>query len=124
MRIKFSGALEGPTRVQLDLTSSADSIEYSARAAGEVTSRVFEDGISIASQRERTLRVAWDREIWAIQKIVGFRSKRNLRTLWTLEALLYREINLGKPWAAQYVASSSAKLPRRWQSKGTWIKPA
>jgi hypothetical protein len=90
MRSKFSGALEGQTRVQLNLTPSADGTEYSAYAAGEVTGRVFEDGVSITSQSERTLRVAWDRKIWTIQQIVGFRSKRNLRTLWTLEALLYR----------------------------------
>ena len=64
---RWGGRSESETSVQLNLTRSANSGEYSADVAGEVTRYVFEHGVSVPSQAERTLRVAWHCKIWAIQ---------------------------------------------------------
>ena len=69
------------TCVQLNLTPRTDSTENPADVAGEIARCVFEHGVSIPSQSERALRVAWDCKIWVIKQIVGFSSKRNLRPL-------------------------------------------
>jgi len=79
--VTVAGRSESETRVQLNLTPSADSRENSTDIAGEITRNILEDGVSIASKCERALRVAWDCKIWAIKQIVSFRSKRNLHPL-------------------------------------------
>jgi hypothetical protein len=60
------------TRIQLDLARRADRREYSPDVISEVTRRVFENGISISAQGERTLRVTRDCKIRMIQQIVSF----------------------------------------------------
>ena len=72
-------ALEREACVKLNLTPSAYGGEYSADVAGEITRNVFEDGVAVPSQGERTLRVTRDRKILMIEQIVGLRSKCNLR---------------------------------------------
>ena len=119
-----SGALESEPCGQLNLTPSADGGEYSAYVVGEIARCIFEDGVSVPSQRKRTLRVTRDREIRMIEQIVGFRSKRNLRAFLQLEALLQRQIELRERGAAQDIAPGIAKLAGRRQRKCTRIKPA
>ena len=72
---------ESKTCVQLNLTPRTDGSENSADIAGEITGYVFEHGVSIPSQGERALRVAWNCKIRPIEQIVSFGSKRNLRAL-------------------------------------------
>jgi len=52
--------------LQFNLTPSADSTEYSADVAGQIPRSIFEDSVSVPSQAERTLRVAWDCKIRVI----------------------------------------------------------
>src|SRR5215469_12347916 len=105
--------LEGKTSVQLNLPAGTDSRENPSDVAGEVTRWVFEHGVSIPSQGKRALRVAWNCKIRSVEQIVGFRAKRNPRAFRQMELFLYREIKLRKCWAAQNIASGSAKLARR-----------
>src|SRR5215469_1756424 len=107
------GALESETCVQLNLAPSTDSREYSSDIVREITRSVFEDGVSIASQGKRTLRVAWHCKIRMIEQIVGSHSKCNLLALRELETLLQRQIKLCERGPAQDIASSSTKLTRR-----------
>ena len=97
----------------MNLTPRTDGTENSADVAGETTRYVFEHGVSIPSEGERVLRVAWDCKIRAIKQIVGFRAKRKLCALRQMEILLYGEIKLLEGRAAQDIAFSSAKLTRR-----------
>ena len=81
LRAKELEKSESKTSVQLNLTGRTDSTENPADVAREITLCVFEHSVSIPSQGERALRVAWDRKIRAIKQIVGLRSKRYLRPL-------------------------------------------
>ena len=99
--------------VQLNLAPSADSREDSADVVREITGCVFEYGISIPSQGEGTLRVAWDCEIRAVEQIVSLRSECNLRAFRQFEALFECQIKLREAWAAQCIASCSTKLAKR-----------
>ena len=87
--------------------------EYSADVVGEISRSIFEDGVSIPSQRKGTLRVTRDCKIRMIEQIVGFRSKRNLHAFRQLEALLQRQIKLRERGAAQDISPSIAKLAGR-----------
>src|SRR5262249_104849 len=100
--------------VHLNLTPSGDCSEYSPDVAGKITGSVSEDGVSVASQRERTLRVTRDCKIWMIEQIVGFRSKCNLRALSQMEALLECQIKLREGGTAQNITARSTELTRRW----------
>ena len=104
-----SGALKSESCGQLNLARCADRTKYSAYVVGEIARWIFEDGISVASQGERTLRVTRDGEIRMIEQIVGFRSKRNLRAFPQLEALLQRHIELRERGAAQDITPGIAK---------------
>jgi len=79
--VSWGGQSESETCVQLNLTPRRDGSEYSADVAGVITRYVFEDGVPIPSQSERTLRVAWHGKVWTIEQIVGFRPKRDPRAL-------------------------------------------
>jgi len=80
------------TRIQLDLARRADRREYSPDVISEVTRRVFENGISISAQGERTLRVTRDCKIRMIQQIVSF----------GVAAGLHRFSNPRKAWTGAY----------------------
>src|SRR5262245_34179715 len=101
--------LESEPSGQLNLTPRADRTEYSAYVVGESPGCIFEDGVSVPSQRKRTLRVTRDREIRMIEQIVGFRSKHDLRALLQWEALLQRHIELGERGATQDITPGIAK---------------
>lgn len=93
--IQFSALkLESEACVKLNLTTSAYGGEYSADVFGEITSCIFENGVSVPSQGERTLRVTRDCKIRMIEQIVGFCSKCNLLSFRQFEALLQRQITL------------------------------
>src|SRR5215467_8995112 len=64
----ISSWLEGKTSVQLNLPAGTDSTENPANVGGEITGSVFEYGVSISSQRERALRVAWHCKIRMIDQ--------------------------------------------------------
>ena len=70
--------------------------EYSAGVIREIARWVLEDSVSVPSEAQRPLRVAWDCKIWVIEEIVGLRSKRDLHAFRHLETLLQREINLSE----------------------------
>jgi hypothetical protein len=116
--------LEREACAKLNLTPSAYGGEYSANVVGEMTRWVREHGVSIPSQRERTLRVTGDGKIRMIKQIVGFRSKRNLHAFPQLEALLQRHIKLCETGPAQDIAASIAKLTPSGHCKRIRIKPA
>src|SRR5262249_8344557 len=86
------GTLESKTRVQLNLTTSADSREYSPDIVGEITRKILKNGVSVSSQCERTLRVAWNCKIGMIEEIVGFHPQCNFHVFLQLEDLLECEI--------------------------------
>ena len=64
--------LESETRIELNLTPAADSSKYSSHVVCKIASNILEDGVSIPSQGERTLRVTRDCKIRVIQQIVSF----------------------------------------------------
>ena len=70
---------EGEACVELNLAPSADSTKYSSNVVGETTCCIREHGVSVSSQRKRTLRVTRNCIIRMIEEIVGFGPKRNLR---------------------------------------------
>jgi hypothetical protein len=49
-----------------------------ADIVGVVAGRIFEDGLSVPSERERDLRVAGDCEIRMIEQIAGFQANPDL----------------------------------------------
>ena len=91
------------------MTPGADRIEYSAYVIGEITRCIFEDSVSVSSQRQRALRVTGDCKIWMIEQIVSFRAKHNLCAFPQLESLLQREIELRERGAAQNITPGIAK---------------
>jgi hypothetical protein len=62
-----SAVLETETSIELNLTPGAHRGEYSADVVREIAHWIFENGVSIPSQSERTLRVAWDCKIRMIE---------------------------------------------------------
>jgi hypothetical protein len=106
--------LEREACVELNLAASAGGSEYSADIFGEITCWILENGVSVPSEGERTLRVTRNRKIRVIEQIVGFRSKCNLRAFRQLKTLLQRQIKLCEPGSAQDVTPSSAKLTWGW----------
>ena len=105
--------LEREARVQLNLTPSSYGGEYSADVFCEITCCILEDRVSIPSQGERALRVAWDCKIRMIKQIVNFRSQCNLHTFLQFEALFECHIKLREGGSAQDVTSSGSKITRR-----------
>src|SRR5262249_40193279 len=116
--------LEREACVELNLTPGAYGREYSADIFGEITCRVLENGVSVASQGERALGVARDSKIRMVEQIVGLRSKRDLHAFPQLEFLLHGQIELREPGSAKDIPSRITKLTGRWQGKGTRTKPA
>src|SRR5262245_43648271 len=113
----FNSPLESEPRSQLNLTSGANCGEYPANVVGEIARRIFEDSVSVASQRQRALRVTWDCEIRMIEQIVGFRSKHNFCPFPQWKALLQRETELSERGSAQDVTTGIAKPAGRRDSE-------
>src|SRR5262245_30268054 len=101
--------LESEPCGQLNLASGADGGEYSADVAGENARSIFEDGVTVPAQGERTLRVARDCEIRMIEQIVGLCSKRNFNGFLQLEALLQRQIKLPERGTTQDITPGISK---------------
>lgn len=116
--------LEREPCVELNLTPSAYGREYSADVFGEVTCGILENGVSVSSQGERTLRITRDAKIRMIDQIVGFRSNCDLLAFRQLKALLQCHIKLREPRSAQDISPSITKLAGGRQRKGTRIEPA
>ena len=79
LNCKGVSTLEGKACVELNLAPTADSGEYSADVVGETTGCICEHGLSVSSQRERTLRITRNRKIRMIEEIVNVRSESNRR---------------------------------------------
>jgi hypothetical protein len=116
--------LEREPCVKLNLTAAANGAEYSSDVVDEVTRCIFENGVSVPSQRERALRITRHSKIRMIEKIVGFRSERNPRVFAQLEALLQHQIKLSERGAAQAIPSSGTELTGKGQRKCARIEPA
>jgi hypothetical protein len=110
----FAMGLESEPGVHLKLTPSACGVENSADILGELTCCIFEDGVAVPSQSERTLRIAWHGKIRMIEQIVSFNTQCNLLAFTQFEALLQCQIKLCEAGSAKNVPSSSAKSTRRW----------
>src|SRR5262245_23601810 len=108
----FPRRLERETRVELNLAPSAYGGEYSADVLGEITCRILENGVSVPSQGERTLRVARHRKIRMVEQVVSFRSDCELRAFRQSEGLLQRQVKLCERGATQDVTPGIAKLAR------------
>src|SRR5215468_4524965 len=121
---RTTGALESETCIQLNLTPCGDRRKYSADVTGQVPRHIFEHGVSIPSQGERTLRVAWDCKIGMVDEVISFHTERKLLAFRQVEVLLHREIELREAGATQDIASSTAELAGRRPYPGTRIKPA
>ena len=108
----------------MNLTATAYVGEYSSDVVGKVTRCIFENGVSVPSQRNRTLRVTRYSKIRMIEKIVGFRSECNPHGLGQLEALLQPQVKFRECGAAQTVPSCGTELTGRWQRERARIEPA
>ena len=113
MNVSVSPHSESEPCVQLYLAPSTDRSKYLADIVGETTRCIREHGISVPSQRERTLRVTRNCKIWMIEQIVGLHSESNLRAFRQLKALLKRQIKLRELGSSQDVSSSIAELAGR-----------
>ena len=110
LNCKGVSTLEGEACVELNLAPSTDSGEYSADVVGKTTLYISEHGVSVSSQRERTLRVTRNCKIRMIEQIVGLRAESNLRAFRQLKSFLQRQIKLREPGPVHDVSASIAEL--------------
>ena len=109
---------------QLNLARGAGGGQNLARVSGEITGRILEDGVPVASQGKRTLCIARNPKIRMVEQVISFHSNRNLPSFRDRKVFVQRCIKLRERRPAQDISSCIAKLTGRRYRKSTWIKPA
>jgi len=108
----------------LNLAPSADGGQDLACVSGEITRRIFEDGIPVTSQRKRTLCITRNTKIRMVEQVISFHSNRNLPSFRDRKILVQRRVKLRERRPPQDISSGIAKLTGRRYRKSVWIKPA
>ena len=109
---------------QLNLAPGAGGGQDLACVIGEITRRIFEDGIPVTPKGKRTLCVARNAKIRMVEEVISFHSNRNLPSFRDPKVFVQRCIKLRKRRPPQNISSGIAKLTGRRYRKSTRIKPA
>ena len=109
---------------QLNLASGANSGQDLACVSGEISRRIFEDGIPVTPQGKRILCVARNAKIRMVEQVISFHSKRNLPSFSDRKIFVQRCVKLRERRPPQDISSGIAKLTGRRYRKSTRIKPA
>ena len=81
---------------QLNLAAGAGGGQDLACVSGEITRRIFEDGIPVTSKGKRTLCVARNAEIRMVEDVISFHSNRNFSSFRDPKVFVQRYIELRK----------------------------
>jgi hypothetical protein len=115
---------EGKPAGQLKLAPDAGGGQDLAYVIGEITLRILEDGIPASPQEKRTLSITRNAKIRMAEKVISFRSNRDLPFVNDCKFFVQSGVKLREPRPLQDVSSGIAKLTGWWNRKSAWIKPA
>jgi len=80
-----------------------------------MTRCILEDGISVASQATRILRITWNAKIGIVEQVIGFHSNVNLYVFSNREIFVQRSVKLRECRPAQNIAPGRTNGTNRWR---------